>query len=236
MNVPKMLNWPVPILSLIFIVVVIAFWGALDGGVYWKNGYAEKIYAGLIVASIILLINSIFDFNNLRLTKIVSDSKLKGVLKDRTDDAYYAKLLKKAKSNVDIMGKTATRFLEDFGTVENDAERLIDELMGKGVKFRLLVCDTESDKAKRAYPYLKKYVSKGGSFEVKKFSKSDYNPQSLFIVDNECILGAMLSKQENKKIGSLHFNDKKSSYTKQFSDYFEDVWNNGEIHEKLDES
>ncbi len=197
---------------------------------YWYYFYDDSIdtvykniFAGAFSGLIITFFQVFVDFETLRLTRIIKNSKLKNMLSNRNDPRYYEELLNGASSQVSIMGVTAERFFRDFGSAEDDDKKLLDELLSKGVIFRLLLTEEMGKKADRAKDYKEKY-SKKDNFNIYYFDKNDYVPQSIFIVDEQCIIGPILSNQESKDTSALHFFDKNSDFSRQYTEYFEMIW------------
>ena len=145
------------------------------------------------------------------------------MLSNRNDKSYYEELLINANTEISIMGVTAERFFRDFGSAEIDDIKLIDTLLKKEVKFRFLLTEEVGQKSDRAKDYREKYT-KNKNFNIYYFDKNKYVPQSIFIVDEQCILGPIFSHQESKDTSALHFFDKNSDFSKQYIDYFEKIW------------
>ncbi len=197
---------------------------------YWYFFYDDSIdslykniFAGVFSGLIITFFQVFVDFETLKLNRVIKNSKLKNMLSNRNDKSYYEDLLKNATSQVSIMGVTAERFFRDFGSAEIDDNKLIDKLLNNEVEFRLLLTEKEGKKSDRAKDYREKY-SKNDNFNIHYFDKSNYVPQSIFIVDEQCILGAIFSCQESKDTSALHFFDKNSDFSKQYVDYFNKIW------------
>lgn len=188
----------------------------------------REIYAGMVAGLIILFFQAFLDYDNLILNLIIKKSAMKNVLSDRNKKQYYENILTQAEEEVLIMGVTACRFFRDFGSSGNklDTSRVIDRLLSRGVKFRILLIDKNSDNARTAKRLMKKYKNHGEIFKVRYFKKTEYIPQSMFVVDKECILGPIFTDISSKDTGAIHFYDKDSVYAKQYMAYFEKVWEN----------
>jgi len=187
------------------------------------NSMYQNIFSGLFSGMIITFFHVFVDYETLQLHKVIKHSKLKRMLSNRNDKQYYEKLLEGAVSEVSIMGVTADRFFRDFGSAEKGDNKLLDELLHKGVVFKLLLTEKNGEKHERSKDYRDKYTQ-NNNFNISYFDKKDYIPQSMFIVDDQCILGPMFSNQESKDTSALHFFDKNSSFSRQYIDYFETIW------------
>jgi len=197
---------------------------------YWYCFYDDSIdslykniFAGVFSGLIITFFQVFVDFETLKLNRVIKNSKLKNMLSNRNDKSYYEEILKNTTSQVSIMGVTAERFFRDFGSAEDDDPKLIDKLLNNDVKFRLLLTEKDGKKSDRAKDYREKY-NKYSNFNIQYFDKNTYVPQSIFIIDDQCILGPIFSQQESKNTSALHFFDKNSDFSKQYIDYFEKIW------------
>jgi len=224
----KILHIVSDVWSLTSFKVVLTLLGLL--AFYWYCFYDDSIdslykniFAGVSSGLIITFFQVFVDFETLRLNRVIKNSKLKNMLSNRNDKSYYDDLLNNATSQVSIMGVTAERFFRDFGSAEESDKKLLDELLSKGVVFRLLLTEKDGRKANRAKDYREKY-NKKDNFNIYYFDKSSYVPQSIFIVDDQCILGPIFSHQESKDTSALHFFDKNSDFSRQYIDYFEKIW------------
>lgn len=194
------------------------------GGMFfelWTKENITKIYAGLIVATVITILNVIFDFKNLEFSKLIYDSALDNIFEDRQEKDNYTPLIKKAKHEIKIMGVTSSRFLEDNGRCESKG--VLDDLLEKGVSIQILITTSASNLGVGTQSLIKKYKN-FPSFEIKRFDQSINIPQSIFVVDQKCALGPIFTDVESKHTPTLLFSDKHSVYAKKFIDYFHFVW------------
>lgn len=187
----------------------------------WTEENITKIYSGLIVATVITILTVIFDFQNFKFTKLIYQSKLEDIFESRKEKEKYEPLILKAKNEISIMGVTASRFLEDLGKCNSKGE--LDKLLEKEVKIRILITTQKTDLDPNTDSLMKKYL-KYNNFEVRSFNQKNHIPQSIFVVDDTCILGPILTGQESKNTAALQFSDKHSIYARQFISYFDLVW------------
>jgi hypothetical protein len=228
-NVWTLTSFRTIIILLIIIVCIIFF----ANPVSWSDNNSQLILgtlSGLLVGFCILALQVFFDFENLKMHKTIQKSSLKEVLENRKNKQYYHNILTNAEKRIWIMGDTASRFLKDFGGSDEDDKQLIDELLNRDVEIRLLLFG-KGARREQSTPYITKYTKKPG-FEQYDFDASKFIPQSIFIVDNVCILGPILGDQNNEKndpesrnTPAMHFNQVESIYTKPHLKYFEKIWN-----------
>lgn len=218
--VSKIKYYPKSLWVFIFLIVILGF-GAFFLDLWTKDNF-EKIYSGLIVATIIGSITVITDFQYLKYSKLIYDSSLNDIFENRNEKEKYKSIIISAKQEISIMGSSASRFLEDLGKVHSDAE--LDNLLRNGVKIRICITESEANLGDSTRALMAKYLKIDG-FEVRHFSVSDFVPQSIFIVDNICITGPIFTGVDSAHTPALKFKDKHSIYARQFVQYFETVWN-----------
>lgn len=66
---------------------------------------------------------------------------VENVLSNRDEEAYYGRLIQSARANIDVLGSTATRLMQDFadaGSPKPEKQSLIEALK-RGVAVRILV-------------------------------------------------------------------------------------------------
>ncbi|MCA3187216.1 MULTISPECIES: hypothetical protein [Cupriavidus] len=156
---------------------------------------------------------------------------VENVLSNRDEEAYYGRLIQSARANIDVLGSTATRLMQDFadaGSPKPEKQSLIEALK-RGVAVRILVAaparldDRERNEkcpiARRLFEAIaEKYPS---HFEVRYF---DATPLASFVrADNELVVGPLLPGVESKHTPALHvFNH--SPYAASYLNYFEKTW------------
>ncbi|MDE0316884.1 MAG: hypothetical protein OXM61_18510 [Candidatus Poribacteria bacterium] len=192
-------------------------WAALIGG----------IISGL-VAVIVTLCLSYYEFKKIERFKRLG---IKDVLPERTDKKYYEQIIRNAKTLIQVMGTSCTRFLDDFGDQSRPEHALVDTLNSKSsLKVQILVPNEsnmditskarfESDSIKRVINELtEKYSDR---FIIKRFN---FPPtHSLVRADNHLIVGPVFPKVDSRHTPAIHLKTS-SEYAKKYIQYFDDVW------------
>ena len=210
------------VIFLIMLIVLIGSNGQIE---YNSEQLFYGIISGSLVGIVILLFEVFIDVEKLKMHETIKKSSLVEVLKNRQDKEYYGKQLKKTKERLWIMGDTASRFFQDFGSPDADSvNRVIDKLLNDGVEIRILLFKN-SDTARQnlSTPYIKKY-DKFENFSRRDVCKNKFTPQSIFIFDTECIIGSMFTGIESRDTPAMHFGSTESIFTKSYVNYFNTIW------------
>jgi len=181
------------------------------------------VCTGLLIATIEFLIT--LD-ERIKLDKIKS-LKVKKVLFHRAEESYYRELIKDAKENIDIMGVTAFRFLNDFASADSsssDNKVLIDAL-NRNVHVKILLPDVDyllDQNDKDNFKTAKDIMKKINALFPSKFSYKYFKHEpahSIFSVDNESIIGPVIPGLSSKDTPGIHMLNS-SKYAKTYLDYF----------------
>src|SRR5690606_25860225 len=99
------------------------------------------IYAGLITGLSIALFQLVLNYNEYEKIEKLKNMKIIKINEDRDGEAYYRDLIKNAVYNVDVMGVTMDRLLEDFADSDSTREekKVLIAAVNRGVKVRLLI-------------------------------------------------------------------------------------------------
>ena len=154
---------------------------------------------------------------------------VENVLTTRDEEAYYGKLIQTARSQVDVLGSTATRLMLDFADLNSPKaeKRALIEALKNDVPVRILVAAPAqldpSDKYK--YPVNRKrfedIAALYSNFEVRYF---DSTPIASFVrADHELVVGPLLPGVESKHTPALHVYNH-SPYAASYLKYFEKTW------------
>lgn len=155
---------------------------------------------------------------------------VENVLSNRDEEAYYGKLINSARTQVDVLGSTAARLMQDFADAGSPKpeKRALIEALKKGVEVRILVADPahlSSRECNYKYPEARKLFEEIAlsypNFEVRYF---DATPLASFVrTDHELVVGPLLPGVESKHTPALHvFNH--SPYASSYLSYFERMW------------
>ncbi|WP_419204689.1 hypothetical protein [Bordetella trematum] len=155
---------------------------------------------------------------------------VENVLSNRDEEGYYGKLIQSARSQVDVLGSTAARLMQDFADVGSPKpeKHVLIEALKKGVEVRILVAkpshldDREQNfKYRIARKLFEGVAAQYSNFEVRYF---DATPLASFVrTDQELVVGPLLPGVESKHTPALHvFNF--SPYASSYLNYFEKTW------------
>lgn len=220
------------LLILIFIIIICSiisyfvgittFWGALIG----------SIAAGLVVAVVQLLV----DWQDQKELDKLKDLYLKKIMYNRDLRDEYSKIIRSSRSRIDLMGVTASRFFSHFADLSNEARddaKVLLKALERGVSVRILLPSTNMIESSKWTSYDKvgthineiKRENPNYSLEVRYFNHIPAH--SIFIVDDECIIGPIFPNVESKHTPALHLKNK-SRYAELYLKYFENEWKNAE--------
>lgn len=216
----------VAILTILTIVFILLFlnsnfdskFGIITGG----------IGAGLIVA----IIQYLFSLQEFKAFSNIKKLDIKKILPSRDEEYFYSSLIKNANMEIKVMGVTAFRMMEDFAdeTSPREDKKVLLSSLSKGVSVKLLLPQKDflsdprdqikHDQSKEIFNKLK---NKFKTFEVKYFKHIP--TQSIFLVDQNCILGPVLSNFASKDTPCIYMGVN-NDFAKKYIEYFDKEWNN----------
>jgi hypothetical protein len=151
------------------------------------------------------------------------------IRQDRDNRELYGSLISDAREQIIVLGSTASRLLSDFAntTSNQDKNQLLIIALSRGVKVRILIPDkkylettqqVQFDVIKSQFETLQAQYPK---FEFKYFHHAPCH--SIFLVDDECILGPMFPGVSSRNTPSIHVKAS-SPFSKTYLEYFENEW------------
>ncbi|WCM88288.1 hypothetical protein [Acidovorax sp. NCPPB 3576] len=154
---------------------------------------------------------------------------VENVLTTRDEEAYFGKLIQKARAQIDVLGSTATRLMQDFADLNSpkaEKQSLIEALK-KGVPVRILVASPAHLDSDDQYKYsltrkrFEVIAETYPNFEARYFSAT---PIAAFVrADHELVVGPVLPGVESKHTPALHVYNH-SPYAASYLKYFEETW------------
>ncbi len=191
-----------------------------------------SLFAGLIVA----IIQFIIAWQDYHQTDKLRELQLIRILLNRDSRNFYENYVRSAKKTIDMMGVTGSRFMEDFANDDAAApenSKVLLQVMSKGVNVRILLPKSQylfSPEQKRNEENANSRISRIKSqfqerFHVRYFSHVPAH--SIFLVDNECIVGPVFPEVPSKFSPALHLKVT-SSFAEKYLDYFNHEWNEAE--------
>ncbi len=215
------------LLVLVALALIILFW-------FYKAS-DEKLLAilGSLIAGIfVAIIQFLLAWQDYISTEKLKNLQIKEVLLNRDKRDFYENYVKSAKKVIDIMGVTGSRFMEHFANDDVDAppnSKVLLEVMSKGVQVRILIPGqdflfTINDKRNEEIVrerYKRIRLKYPNNFHVKYFSHVPAH--SVFLVDDECIIGPIFPKVSSKYTPALYLKSK-SPFAEKYLDYFNYEW------------
>jgi hypothetical protein len=215
------------------ILLVVAF-GAIsilmtDKGTLAKEGplwvFASAVVAGLVVT----LAQFCLSWADAKAIDRFRRMGVQNVLTTRDEEAYYGSLIKTARSQVDVLGSTATRLMQDFADSQSPKaeKRTLIKALESGVPVRVLVAAPARLDAGDRYKYpvnRRRFEAIAGThpnFEVRYFEAT---PIAAFLrADHQLVVGPLLPGVESKHTPALHVYNY-SPYAASYLKYFEETW------------
>lgn len=217
------------------ILVVLLIATITIGYFYYTGGPNTKLTAllgGLVTGLIVAIIQFLFSWNEHQSIEKIKALGIKDILLHREDRSFYENLIKTSKSRIDVMGVTASRFMDHFADEQSGrAEtRVLLDALARKVKIRILVPKSEyltinndKENAVRAKRCFENVAKKHDNFEYRYFSHIPAH--SLVLVDEECIIGPVFPEVRSKDTPCIHI-IASSPYAKKYLDYFDIEWKN----------
>lgn len=211
----------------IILILLVGFWLYFEiENEKWAMLIGSTI-SGLIVVLLTLCL-SYYEFKKIERFRQMGVMDL---LPERTDKKYYEEIIRHAKTHIQVMGTSCTRFLDDFGNQTRQEHALIDAMDNNStLRIQILVPDeiNMDDESKQKFNnstvttivsnLRERYPER---FTIKRF---DFIPShSLVRADNHLIVGPVFPKVDSKHTPAIHLKTS-SEYAKKYIQYYEDVW------------
>jgi len=192
------------------------------------SGVLGSLLAGIIVA----IVQFVIAWSDYTATEKLKGLYIIDVFFNRDKRKFYEGYISSSRKCIDIMGVTGNRLIDHFANDDVDADadsKVLLSALEKGVKVRILMpssqyLPSQSDKIKElgvASKYRAIEEKYGGQFSVRYFDH--VASHSIFIVDDECIVGPVFPGKQSKFTPALYLKNK-SDFAKCYLDYFESEW------------
>lgn len=225
----------VPAILIISILLVIFM--IVSFAIYWQTeDSASKLgglFGSLAVSLLVAIIQLVIAWNDYAKNAELRKLELKEILYDRDSRKKYEGYIKNSKRQIDVMGVTASRFLDHFGDLDNNATKEAKTLifaLEQGVYVRILVPSPEEkylgskEKMDKASNALEKYKKLSARYDNIKLKYFDHSPaHSIFRIDDTCIVGPVFPDVESKYTPALHLNNTSPMAVK-YINYFDSEW------------
>jgi hypothetical protein len=190
------------------------------------------IIAGGISASLIVaIVQYLFSLKEFKYFSEIKKLDIKKILVSRDDELFYSSFIKSAKKEISVMGVTALRMMDDFASESSprSEKKVLLHALAMGVKVKILLPKREylfnikdegkHDQSLLIFEELKSKFS--NNFEVRYFNHVPTH--SIFLVDQECILGPVFSNYESKDTPCIYMGIK-NDFASKYLDYFNTEW------------
>lgn len=195
------------------------------------NNHTIVLYGGLIASLVAVLIQFLMGWNEHREIEILKTLGIRNILTNRKGVDHYRQLLKSATHQIDVLGVTANRFLNDFADPASEDKVLLDNLrQNQELRVRLLLPEKEflfdpDDKAVFE-SVQRKLTALAGQFPDRfNYRYFLHHPvHSLVRVDNEAIVGPVFPHVQSKHTPSIQI-EANSKFVEGYLKYFDEEWN-----------
>lgn len=231
----KIFNKQIEISVIRLITILLFFAILLLGYIFFftkQNEKANTVFSGLFTGLIVALFQLIMGWYEYSQIDKFKSMKIKDVRVDRDGRDFYESLIKRAKSQVKIMGVTAFRFMSDFADPDSTQERakVLLSAMAKGVKVHILIPDPQyldSQEQKNLAASAKQRLDRVAKEYPQNFTYKYFNhipTHSIFQIDDLCIIGPVFPHLASKDTPAI-FLESTSPFAKKYLEYLEDEWN-----------
>src|SRR6266571_4985462 len=116
-SIGAMIFWLITIIVCVAVVMVVYIDPTANPASRSSKVFA--ISAGLLSGLVVMLGQYVIEWKKDSDLELFRRTRIKDVLLTRSDEAYYAALVRSSTVRIDILGVTASRFLEDFASENN---------------------------------------------------------------------------------------------------------------------
>lgn len=231
----KKLSIPMPWAIVLVTALLLIVFGAISINLTNKSFWAKEgplwVFAtGLVSGLVVTLAQFCLSWADAKAIDRFRRMGVENVLTTRDEEAYYGTLIQAARSQVDVLGLTATRLMQDFADLNSpkDDKRTLEQALKNGVQVRILVAAPEQlgaddkNKCQVNRKNFKNLADKYQNFNVRYF---DATPIASFVrADNELVVGPVLPGMKSRHTPALHVNNS-SPYAESYLNYFNETWN-----------
>ncbi|WP_208944135.1 hypothetical protein [Paracidovorax avenae] len=225
-------RWAITIIALLLLVLLITMSVLMTDKKFLENEGPVWVFASGAASGLVVTLAQFFlSWADAKAIDRFRAVGVENVLSNRDEEAYYGKLIASAQSQIDVLGSTAFRLMQDFADIASPKpeKQLLIKALKNGIKVRILVANpARLDESEQKYKcpiardLFEKIAKEYSTFEVRYF---DETPLASFVrADIELVVGPLLPGVESRHTPALHvFNH--SPYAASYLKYFEDLWN-----------
>lgn len=221
-------------IRLYYVILVVLLLSTSTVGYFYYTGESNTkttaLFGGLIAGLIVAIIQFLFSWNEYKSFEKIKALGIKTILPHREDRLFYENQIRSSKKRIDVMGVTASRFMDHFADEQSNRPetRVLLDALSRKVKVRILVPkakyltnSNDKESAVKAKRHFKKVASKYQNFEYLYFSHLPAH--SMVVFDNECIIGPVFPKERSKDTPCIHMFTS-GSYAEKYLEYFDTEW------------
>lgn len=230
----KKLSISMPWAIVVVVVLLLMVFGTIsirmtDKGILASEGPLWVFASGVVSGLVVTLAQFCLSWADAKAIDRFRRMGVENVLTTRDEEAYFGQLIRKARSQVDVLGSTATRLMEDFADPNSPKaeKRVLIEALKNGVQVRILVATparldaSDQYKCPATRQRFEAIVAAYPNFEVRYF---DAMPIAAFVrADHEIVVGPLLPGVESKHTPALHVYNN-SPYAASYLNYFDKTW------------
>lgn len=201
---------------------------------FWLDQYPKilAVIAGLFSGLVVWLAQVMFDFQKIKQIEEFRALKVKEILSGRGLADKYRPLIESSESRIWIQGVTGERLLADFAETASNAgneSKVLIAALKRNVEVKLLLADShylvgnDINKAATATAKLIDLL-RGSNYNLHVKYYKHVPAHSVFLVDNDCLVGPIFEGQSSKHTPSIHMTND-SSLAKLYIINFEKEWN-----------
>lgn len=196
------------------------------------GGLTGPVFGGVLTGLIVAIIQFAWDWidgsNADRLQKL----QVHQMLSSRDNANLYREKIISSKGSIDVLGVTASRFLEDFasGTSSNDESKVLLVALQRGVKVRILAATDPAEVAITGA----NGSGKGSQDRLAAIAQQFPNgfqfgfyettpAHSIVAIDDRAIIGPVFPGKKSKDLPAVEVSSQ-SPLAKSYKDYFEYLW------------
>ena len=223
-NIP--MYWVALTLSFIISMIFGYFFLISDPATQPKVSTLLAGFASAFLVAFFQLLVSVYEAIKLRRYEKIGVLEIR---QDRKSQSYYSKLIKQARSEILVLGVTASRFMDDFASDQNTKCQALIEALTKNVKVRILLPKyihlsptQQSDLRGKTMESYRRLLEKNFDIQIRFF---DHIPtQSLVATDTTCIVGPVFPDIDSKNTPSIVMK-KKAALAQGYLQHFDKEWN-----------
>ncbi|MEF8731012.1 MAG: hypothetical protein V5B40_03510 [Candidatus Accumulibacter meliphilus] len=234
----KRLTIPLHVAILLMLVLLLAtflvmFWFFSPLGKGWASpeGYLYVLAAGLVPGLVVATFQYLLQWFEFREISRLRALKVKEILLTRDDSEYYGALISNARKTIDLMGGTASRFLEDFASSSSPREekRVLLAALRSGVVVRIIVAHEkhlDKPEQKEKFAIAARRLAELSNEHPNNFEYRYYKHAPTHIVlrvDDDCLVGPQFPNIRSKDTPAVH-TVCDGAFAKPYIQYLENEW------------